>query len=598
MTIDLIGTHPRDPQRLKISVNGDPQTVRLKPGVSEKSLTGAPVGSGEQIISLDLAPEQLRLGGNCISLNGLEGSWIIFDALRYIGGFSHIHEWTMAGLLMMPVTGPLQVEVGDPYQPDSGYRSRIDKTSEEAGTGYYRALLTDYDIEAELTATTRASFQRYHFRRGDKGRVMIDLQVPSEYEYNLNQVEIRKVSNQRLEGYAVQHAPNVWSRDAEQEYTLHFVIEFDRPMTSLGSWTGDGIQTGVQQLRCGKVADAGVFAEFDTDTQRVLQIRTGISLVSVENAGLNLNREIQVPFGWDYDWTVAQYAKALAKEATYQEFMERSTWWKNMFDPETGYARLRNADGQWVAPFDPYRSGANKHYVEGNAWQLTFFVPQDLPGLIEQIGRERFLRRLEEGFERSVPMRFNAPNELYWDYPVVHGNQQSMHFAFLFNWAGAPWLTQKYSREILDRYYGYGSGDAYLGDEDQGQMSAWFVMAALGLFQMDGGCRVDPVYEIGSPLFERATIRLHQGYYPGGTFTIEARGVSRRNRYIQSATLNGRPLNRPWFPQSEVIQGGSLRLEMGPDPGNRRWGDSAQTPSSPPTENASEGSQRSPESAP
>ena len=167
--------------------------------------------------------------------------------------------------------------------------------------------------------------------------------------------------------------------------------------------------------------------------------------------------------------------------------------------------------------------------------------------------------------------RFNAPNELYWDYPVVHGNQQSMHFAFLFNWAGAPWLTQHWSREVLQRYYGYGTGDAYLGDEDQGQMSAWFVMAALGLFQMDGGCRVEPVYEIGSPLYPRVVLDLGGRYGRGDRFIITAENVSRRNRFVQSAQLNGRPLARWWFSSHELLQGGELVLTMGPEP-NPDWG--------------------------
>jgi len=154
---------------------------------------------------------------------------------------------------------------------------------------------------------------------------------------------------------------------------------------------------------------------------------------------------------------------------------------------------------------------------------------------------------------------------------VVHGNQQSMHFAFLFNWAQAPWLTQKWSREILERYYGYGQADAYLGDEDQGQMSAWFIMAALGLFQMDGGCRVDPIYEIGSPLFPKVVIDLGRRYGRGKTFTIIAHHASRKNKYVQSARLNGKALNRWWFPCRELLQGGELVLEMGPQ-ANRGWG--------------------------
>ena len=144
----------------------------------------------------------------------------------------------------------------------------------------------------------------------------------------------------------------------------------------------------------------------------------------------------------------------------------------------------------------------------------------------------------------------------------MQGNQQSMHFAFLFNWVGQPWLTQQWSRAITDRYYGHGLANAYLGDEDQGQMSAWFVMAALGLFQTDGGCRVDPIYEIGSPRFPKVTIRLHPDYYPGGTFTIIAKNASRRNMYVQSATLNGKPLNQWWIKAKDLQAGGTLGFIM------------------------------------
>ena len=124
---------------------------------------------------------------------------------------------------------------------------------------------------------------------------------------------------------------------------------------------------------------------------------------------------------------------------------------------------------------------------------------------------------------------------------------------------------------MLARYYGHGTGDAYLGDEDQGQMSAWFIMASLGLFQMDGGCRVNPVYEIGSPLFPKIVVDLGERYGRGKQFVIEARGVSDRNKYVQSARLNGRPLNRWWFEAKELLQGGELILEMGPTP-NKSWG--------------------------
>src|SRR5690606_18597894 len=135
--------------------------------------------------------------------------------------------------------------------------------------------------------------------------------------------------------------------------------------------------------------------------------------------------------------------------------------------------------------------------------------------LAEAIGKDRFIERLDWGFKESDKTRFNGLNDQYWNYPVIQGNQQSMHFAFLFNWVQKPWLTQKWSRAIMERYYGYGVANAYLGDEDQGQMSAWFVMAALGLFQTDGGTRVEPVYEIASPLYEEVSIDLGERFGRG-----------------------------------------------------------------------------------
>jgi predicted alpha-1,2-mannosidase len=271
------------------------------------------------------------------------------------------------------------------------------------------------------------------------------------------------------------------------------------------------------------------------------------------------------------DWTVAQFAKSLGKESDFNTFTERGNYWRNVIDKETGYARMKNSKGKWLTDFDPYKSGANHHYVEGNAWQLTFFVPQDVPALAEAIGKNRFIERLEWGFVESDKTRYNGKNDQYWNYPVIQGNQQSMHFAWLFNWVGKPWLTQKWSRAIMDRYYGYGISNAYLGDEDQGQMSAWFIMASLGLFQTDGGCRAEPIYEIGSPIFEKVTIDLGERFGRGKTFTIEAKNSSRLNKYVQSAKLNGEVLQDFKFPACELLKGGKLELEMGAEP-NESWG--------------------------
>ena len=267
------------------------------------------------------------------------------------------------------------------------------------------------------------------------------------------------------------------------------------------------------------------------------------------------------------DWCVAEFARALGKMDDHKTFLARSGYWRNVFDANQGFIRPRKPDGSWVEPFDPYRT---RGFVEGNAWQYTWFVPQDVHGLVAAMGRERFVKRLNEGMTKSAVTRFNAPHDRMASVPINHGNQPTMQVAYLFNYAGAPWLTQKWSRAILEKYYGHTPVEGWPGDEDQGQGGAWFVMSAMGLFQIDGGCRVKPIYEITSPLFNRAVIHLDKRYYRGKTFVIEAQNNSKKNVYIQSATFNGKPLNRCWLYAWEVTGGGTLKLVMGPKP-NKAW---------------------------
>jgi len=288
------------------------------------------------------------------------------------------------------------------------------------------------------------------------------------------------------------------------------------------------------------------------------------------------------------DWVVGQMAGSLGKEEDFREFSRRAFNYMNVFDPEVGYMRRKHKDGSFVAGFSPYGdvSWLGPGFVEGNAWQYSYFVPHDMQGLIGLMGRDEFNDRLEKGFEKSAPHHFNSENlgsnslDGMGVLPVNHGNQPNMQAAWLFNHSGKPWLTQYWVREIMDHYYGLSPEDGWLGDEDQGQMGAWFVMSAMGLFQMDGGAALNPVYEIGSPLFEQVSISLDEKYYPGGEFIIEARNTSGKNRYVQSATLNGKALNQPWFYHRDLVKGGKLVLEMGEEP-NRKWGsDPSQAPPS------------------
>ena len=275
------------------------------------------------------------------------------------------------------------------------------------------------------------------------------------------------------------------------------------------------------------------------------------------------------------DWCVAQLAKALGNEDVYQQFIKRAGNYKNVFDPSTKYIRMKHRDGTWVSDkeWNPYccTSFSGPGYLEGNAWQYSFFNPHDVQGILNLMGRDEFNKRLDEGFQKSVKYNFNADGDLYDLVPINHGNQPNMQAAWLFNYSGKPWLTQKWTREIMNRYYGSTPYHGWLGDEDEGQMGAWFVMAAMGLFETNGGASVKPFYEIGSPLFEKITINLDPKYYKGKTFTIIAKGVSDINRYVQSAQLDGKPLTKPWFYHADLVDGGSLVLQMGPKP-NMNWG--------------------------
>jgi len=682
--------------------------------------------------------------------------------IENLSGFGHVHSWGMGSFLTMPTTGKLTVSPGPSSNPDQGYRSRYRHDTIVASPGYFAVTLDDYAIRAELTATTRVGVQRYTFPASAEARILFDLKIPEGRRSPVVNARVEKVSDREIQGRIHRNA-------GYNEFTLHFVARFSKPFTSFGGWAGDSIQRKTTLVTAQGDQDVGAFVAFATHADEAVQVQTGISLVSVEQARLNLDTET-APFGWDFeavrkqasatwndllgaievsggtdvqktkfytnmyraycartiwsdvngkyvdmnekvrqlddprspvygcdafwntfwnlnqlwtlvhpeianrwvkslleiyerggwlpkgpggieyssimvasheialivgayqkgirnfdvekayeacrhnqmepgrphpggghvgnrqlasymklgfvprskgpvsntleyaydDWCVAQLAKALGKTEDHAYFIKRAGSYKNVFDSVSGYVRPKYEDGSWVPGFDPLVKAVGKEdnfgtkdFVEGNAWQYTWFVPHDVAGLIALMGREAFNRRLEQGFEMARPK--------FVSQYVNHSNQPNMQAAFLFNYAGAPWQTQKWARAILDDYYGTGPVDGYPGDEDQGQMGAWFVMCAMGLFEMDGGASTRPVYEIGSPLFDKITVYLDKTYYRGDRFTIRARNNAPENVYIQSATFNGEPLNKPWFYHSELVKGGTLLLEMGPAP-NKAWG--------------------------
>ena len=693
------------------------------------------------------------------------------DNVDNIMGFSHIHEWTMAGLLTMPTNGKLLLQPGTEKDPDAGYRSRMDKHSETARIGYYGVELTDYNIKAELTATTRASFQRYTFHEADNSRVLVDFLFPAEYPWTVTEACVDKVSGNRLEGSVKTRS---WGSGyhGNQVYTLHFVMESDRPFKAMNAWEGERIMKDVDKVD-GLSDDCGVWLDYDLQAGDRVMLRTGISLVSVENAGKNLQTEISDPFGWSFEaveaaqretwqtlfdrikvytpdallkkkfytnlyrsisprtiwndvngewidmngnlavvekgkevyggdslwgthWDLGPFYNILYPEFmsnwlyTFEEFYKRGGWlpvgdpgmkyfrvmvgapavsfissayqhgirdfdipllaeavahqqtatmetwedgtqvgnesypdyinlgyvplysgiydfdgphyqsyvsntmeyafqdwcaarflgkngypsladtlearsgsWKNLFDTSTGFIRPRQEDGSFIEKFDPYRAPG---FCEGSSWQFTWYVPQDLPGLISLMGERNFIDKLDKGMAESAKANFNATGDDFTKAAINHGNQTNMQSAYLFSYTSEPYRTNKWAREIQERYYGLGERDAYPGDEDQGQMSSWYVLNSLGFFEMDGGCSDDPVLCVGSPAFERVEISLSPKYYGSKTLILKAPGTSTVNRYVSAIEIDGRDVDKVFVPWSLLRNGGELTFSMSPRP--------------------------------
>jgi predicted alpha-1,2-mannosidase len=272
------------------------------------------------------------------------------------------------------------------------------------------------------------------------------------------------------------------------------------------------------------------------------------------------------------DACIARLAKALGKDDFAEKYAKRSQNWENVFDPSTGFMRGKNADGSWVTPFGEKEINSINfnEYTEANAWQYNFFVLHNVPGLIAKLGGdEKFVARLDEMFDttETIPNLASIPDVTGVIGMYAHGNEPVHHVAYLYNYAGQPWKTQTRVRQVASTLYTNTPG-GICGNDDCGQMSAWYVFTALGFYPVDpaGG-----IYVLGSPLFDQATLQLDPKFAKGRSFTVIARNNSDKNPYIQSATLNGRPITRGWIAHDEITAGGTLVLTMGPTP-NKTFG--------------------------
>lgn len=266
-------------------------------------------------------------------------------------------------------------------------------------------------------------------------------------------------------------------------------------------------------------------------------------------------------FAYD-DWCIAQMAKALGKTDDYNKYSARAMRYQNYFDSSTGFMRGKNENGSWVKDFNPKFSKHRKdEYTEGNAWQWTWYVPHDVPGMIKlHGGKENFITKLDSLF--SIDSEIDGENAsvditgLIGQY--AHGNEPSQHIAYLYNYVGEHWKTQSLVDSILTTLY-TDKPDGLCGNEDCGQMSAWYIMSAIGIYPV---CPGDGQYSIGRPIFDKTTINLENGK----KFTVKCSNNSKTNKYIQAVSLNGKKLEKPFILHDEIMAGGELSFIMGEKP--------------------------------
>ena len=262
------------------------------------------------------------------------------------------------------------------------------------------------------------------------------------------------------------------------------------------------------------------------------------------------------------DWCIAQMAKGLADEEGYETFIQRAQYYKNIFDKKSGFFRGKS-NGSFVEPFDPTQ--VNFMLTEANTWQYNFFVPQDVNTHIELLGGDdAYEAKLDELFTSEVGLSGREQSDitgLIGQY--AHGNEPSHHMAYLYNFVGKPWKTQKLVRQIMDELYSE-NPDGLSGNEDCGQMSAWYVLSAMGFYPVTPG---SDVYILGTPLFDTLRIRLENG----NNFEVISNNVSEDNFYIQSVQYNGKPWMKSFITHKMIMDGGILEFEMGEEP-NKEWG--------------------------
>lgn len=366
----------------------------------------------------------------------------------------------------------------------------------------------------------------------------------------------------------------------------------------------NGVQTNFQGLLIAAAYNCG-FRDFDWQTGYEAAVKNELEYRgrNLGNGKYDLHYFVNngyVPYqdtiisnGWAFNfgashtleyafssYAVAQMAKNRGYEEEYHKLMKQAGYWKNIFDMETQFIRPKLPNGEFIKDFDPMKAWDG--FQEGNAYQFTWFVPHDIAGLMEKTGKDLFNERLENTFNESRKSLFGGGQEIHSFSGVEmlynQGNQPCLHQSWLFNYSCKPWLTQKWTRTICNELYGTESlhGYGFGQDEDQGQLGAWYVMAALGLFDVQGHAGANPTFQFGSPLFEKVSIQLSEN--PENRLIIETKNNGSQNHFVQNLRFNGEPLENAWLEREKLLQGGTLVFEMDSVP-NENWGVATPPPS-------------------
>jgi len=343
--------------------------------------------------------------------------------------------------------------------------------------------------------------------------------------------------------------PPVWELSANETNTM---IGYHAIPVITDAW-----MKGIRDFDIGHAFEA-MTAAASTDREGLDHYRE-LGYIPGDEEGESVSKTLE--YAYD-DWCIAVVANDIDRPDAFSEYAERARFYRNVYDPASGFMRAR-LDGHWQPDFDPRE--VNFHYTEANSWQYSFFAPHDVSGLIELMGGDqRFVERLDSLFtadSETTGRRQSDITGLVGQY--AHGNEPSHHMAYLYSYAGEPGKTQERVREILDTLY-RAAPDGLSGNEDCGQMSAWYVLSALGFYPV---CPGQPEYVIGTPLFPKATINLENG----NRFIIRADGVNRQRFHIQSATLYGKSYYRSYLSHEDIMAGGELIFEMG-RAANPEWG--------------------------